>query len=150
MAKHFSQKDIDEFKECFYFLQKKGVIESPEALEKTMQSLNFNPTSKETIEYFSKHNVNGRIDFAHLLDVLHEHSKVENALAEIMGAFEAQDKDKKGLLSAAEISQVLTATGERMTQREVNQLFRDAGMLNQGMIDYKQLLQSLLGPLPDY
>ena len=48
----------------------------------------------------------GRIDFAHLLDVLHEHSKVENALAEIMGAFEAQDKDKKGLLSAAEISQV--------------------------------------------
>ena len=31
---------------------------------------------------------------------------MENALAEIMGAFEAQDKDKKGLLSAAEISQV--------------------------------------------
>ena len=46
------------------------------------------------------------MDFAHLLDVLHEHSKVENAFAEILGAFEAQDKDKKGLLSAAEVSQV--------------------------------------------
>merc|ERR1712168_1027731 len=150
MAKYFSQKDIDEFKECFYFLQKKGVIESPEALERTMQSLNFNPTSKETMEYFLKHNVNGRIDFAHLLDVLHQHSQVEKAFTEILSAFEAQDKEKKGFLSAAEISQVLTSTGERLTQREVNQLFRDAGMMNQGKIDYKQLLQSLLGPLPDY
>ena len=59
MAKYFSQKSIDEFKECFYFLQKKGVIESPEALEKTMQSLNFNPTYKETLDYFKRHNVNG-------------------------------------------------------------------------------------------
>jgi len=150
MAKYFSQKDIDEFKECFYFLQKKGVIESPEALEKTMQSLNFNPTYKETLEYFKKHNINGRIDFAHLLDVLHEHSKVENVQDEIMNAFKAQDKERKGVLPAEEISQVLMSMGERMTQREVNQLFRDAGMLNQGMINYKELLQSLMAPVPDY
>merc|ERR1719285_1440230 len=97
------------------------------------------------MEYFMKHNVNGRIDFAQLLDVLHAHSKVEKVVDEILGAFEAQDKDKKGVLSAAEISQVLTSTGERMNQREVTQLFRDAGMMN-----YKQLLQALLGPHPDY
>ena len=37
------------------------------------------------------------------------------------------------LLRLPTFNQVLTATGERMTQREVNQLFLDAGMLNQGI-----------------
>lgn len=150
MAKYFSQKSIDEFKECFYFLQTRGVIESPDALEKTMQSLNFNPTSRETLDYFKRHNKDGRIDFAQLLDVLHEHSKVEKVHEEILSAFVAQDRDKKGVLPASEISQILVSTGERMTHREVHQLFREAGMPNQGLVDYRQLLQSLLAPLPDY
>ena len=61
--------------------------------------------------------ISGRIDFAQLLDVLHAHSKVEKVVDEILGAFEAQDKDKKGVLSAAEISQVILENISNGTDR---------------------------------
>ncbi|ESP02593.1 hypothetical protein LOTGIDRAFT_199614 [Lottia gigantea] len=150
MTRYFNQKEIDEFKECFNFHARKGFINNEKDLSVIMRSLAYSPTKVELVKYFQKHvAADGRIEFSSFLDILHEHSKIENCEKELLAGFKAQDSQKQGSISTAEVKNILMNSGEKLSRNEVDALFRET-RVNGGQVNYKQFLDALLTPSPDY
>ncbi|KAK6184916.1 hypothetical protein SNE40_007268 [Patella caerulea] len=116
-----------------------------------MRSLSYSPTKEEVTKYFKKHvGSDGRIEFSSFLDILHDHSKVENCEKELLAGFKAQDMNKQGTVSAAEMKHILMTTGEKLSRNEVDALFQEAGLQSSGQIPYKTFVDTILTPSPDY
>ncbi|WAR29884.1 CALL4-like protein [Mya arenaria] len=64
IAKFFSQTDIDLFKECFFFIAKRGYTQDEHQMGQIMRSLSYSPTEEEIKKYFQKyvkaHDTEGR------------------------------------------------------------------------------------------
>ncbi|GAB6033147.1 hypothetical protein CHUAL_012756 [Chamberlinius hualienensis] len=52
MATYFSEKDIEEFRDCFYLYARSGYIKNEKELQVIMRSLGVNPTVNEIEKYF--------------------------------------------------------------------------------------------------
>lgn len=79
--KHFTEKDIDSFREAFYLFARKRnenpiFIRSVDELVLIMRSLGLSPTIKETTAYMKKYN--SKMSFSDFLEVVHAHSRGEN------------------------------------------------------------------------
>nr|KAG5701817.1 hypothetical protein BaRGS_019028 [Batillaria attramentaria] len=134
-ARYFSETKIEEFKECFDFHAKRGYITHEGDLSIIMRSLSYSPTREEINRYFKKHVSNdGRIDFASFLDVMHDHSSVENCQKELKEALVAQDRSHSGYVSSAQIRQILTTMGISAT----------------GQVKISDFVQTVMTPSPDY
>lgn len=59
------------------------------------------------------------MSFADFLDVMHQHSKVENLPDEVVDAFKAADSQSKGTLPAKQLRHLLQNWGEGLSVREV-------------------------------
>lgn len=59
------------------------------------------------------------MSFADFLDVMHQHSKVENLPDEVVDAFKAADTQSKGTLPAKQLRHLLQNWGEGLSVREV-------------------------------
>lgn len=76
--KHFTEKDIDSFREAFFLFAKKRsenpmFIRSVDELVLIMRSLGLSPTIKETTAYMKKYN--SKMSFSDFLEVVHAHSR---------------------------------------------------------------------------
>jgi len=153
MAKYFSQSDIDEFSDCVGLFAKDGkakILNSSGELSQVMRSLGFSPTIEEIEAYYNKFNKDGLVDFATFLEVMYEHSTKEKCQQEITAAFQAHDKRSTGTVPAAELANILTNFGEKLTAKEVEQLFKEARVTSRGEVTYANIVSTLLTPLPDY
>lgn len=83
-----------------------------------MRSLGLSPTIQELTNYMKKKN--GKISFADFLDVMHQHSKVENLPDEVIAAFKANDPSGKGTIPARQLRHLLQNWGEGLSVREVS------------------------------
>lgn len=100
-----------------------------------MRSLGLSPTIQELTAYLKKKN--GKMSFADFLDVMHQHSKVENLPDEVVAAFQATDPHSKGTLPAKQLRHLLQNWGEGLSVREVRysqtlhaiQIFNDCRIL---------------------
>ena len=117
-SKHFSEKDIDEFRQCFKLYAPEGHVTSPDKLGFIMRSLNIKPTLSELKAYFIKHKKEGIVDFAEFLDILHVHLQTEHAAQEILNAFRIFDTRKTGYISTKDLKFLLTMTGEKLTNKD--------------------------------
>lgn len=82
-----------------------------------MRSLGLSPTIQELTIYLKKKN--GKMSFADFLDVMHQHSKVENLPDEVVAAFKAADPQGRGTLPAKQLRHLLQNWGEGLSVREV-------------------------------
>ncbi|GFR65264.1 calmodulin [Elysia marginata] len=92
----------------------------------------------------------GSIDFASFLNIMHEHSQVEDKQKELRAALVAHDRTKKGYVDAGELKHILTSMGEKLTSREVDTLLREAGMQSSGPINISKFVETVMTPQPDY
>lgn len=122
----YSIKTIKEFRECFYLFARSGQITSLDELTVIMRSLGLSPTIQELTTYLKKKS--GKMSFADFLDVMHQHSKVENLPDEVVDAFKAADTQSKGTLPAKQLRHLLQNWGEGLSVREVNYLFAQCGI----------------------
>lgn len=106
-----------EFRECFYLFARSGQITSLDELTVIMRSLGLSPTIQELTSYLKKKS--GKMSFADFLDVMHQHSKVENLPDEVVAAFKAADPQLKGTLPAKQLRHLLQNWGEGLSVREV-------------------------------
>lgn len=60
----------------------------------------------------------GKISFADMLEIMHNHSQKENIPQEILRAFRASDKTKSGRMPARELRHILLLWGEKLSPKE--------------------------------
>lgn len=114
------------------------------------------------------------MSFADFLDVMHQHSKVENLPDEVISAFEAADRQGKGTIPAKQLRNLLQHWGEGLSVREVlsdgirlprvsrilivfsvsveqvDNIFREANVSNNGNVRYSDFVKIACAPVPDY
>lgn len=112
------------------------------------------------------------MSFADFLDVMHQHSKVENLPDEVIAAFKAADPSGKGTIPAKQLRQLLQNWGEGLSAREVStviilflkrtdslilvscmqvdNIFREANVSTLGAVRYSDFVKISCAPVPDY
>ena len=94
-----------------------GQITTLDELTVIMRSLGLSPTIQELINYLKKKG--GKMSFADFLEVMHQHSKVENLPDEVVAAFKAADPQNTGVIPARQLRNLLQNWGEGLSNREV-------------------------------
>ncbi|XP_072527897.1 calmodulin-like protein 4a [Salminus brasiliensis] len=153
MAKFLSQTQINEFKECFslYDKKRKGKIEAKDLIT-VMRSLGTCPTYSEVDRHLQVHKIekNGELDFSTFLTMMHRQMQQEDPKTEILEAMRMTDKQKKGYILASELRAKLTGLGEKLTDKEVDQLFKEANVGPDGLIHYEEFTKMVTLPPVDY
>jgi len=148
MARFFKEQDIDEFRECFYLYAQSGQIHTMNELAVIMRSLGMNPTKTELTTYMK--GKNGKLAFADFLDVMHTHSSKENLPKELLDAFRCGDPQRKGVIPARDLRRILIKWGEKLSAKEVDQIFREANITSNGLVNYEEFVKIVCAPVPDY
>ncbi|XP_072237397.1 calmodulin-like protein 4 [Leuresthes tenuis] len=153
MAKFFTPTQINEFKECFslYDKKQKGKIDSKDLIT-VMRCLGTSPTLGEIERHLQVHKIekSGELDFSAFLTMMHRQMQQENPKAEILEAFRMTDKRQKGYIQASELRAKLTKLGEKLTNKEVDELFKEANIKSNGIINYEEFAQMVTLPPVDY
>lgn len=89
------------------------------------------------------------IDFDTFLNIMHQQISQENAAKEIHQAFRLSDTIKRGFIPAQELRHILIHTGERLSNREVDQMFRAANVQPNGYVKYDEFVRMVTLPLPE-
>ncbi|XP_076011995.1 calmodulin-like protein 4a [Genypterus blacodes] len=153
MAKFFTPAQINEFKECFslYDKKQKGKIDAKDLIT-VMRCLGTSPTFGETQRHLQVHKIEktGELDFSTFLTMMHRQMQQEDPKAEILQALRMTDKQKKGHITASELRAKLTKLGEKLTDKEVDELFREANVRSNGTINYEEFTHMVTLPPVDY
>ncbi|XP_058484783.1 calmodulin-like protein 4a isoform X1 [Solea solea] len=153
MAKFFTPVEINEYKECFslYDKKQKGKIDAKDLIT-VMRCLGTSPTFSEIARHLQVHKIEktGELDFSSFLTMMHRQKQQEDPKTEILEALRMTDKQKKGFISASELRAKLTMLGEKLTDREVDELFREANVKSNGTINYEEFTKMVTLPPVDY
>ncbi|XP_036951020.1 calmodulin-like protein 4 [Acanthopagrus latus] len=153
MAKFFTPVQINEFKECFslYDKKQKGKIDAKDLIT-VMRCLGTSPTFSEIERHLQVHKIEktGELDFSTFLTMMHRQMQQEDPKTEILEALRMTDKQKKGYIQASELRAKLTILGEKLTNKEVDELFKEANIKSNGNINYEQFTEMVMLPPVDY
>ncbi|XP_040596274.1 calmodulin-like protein 4 [Mesocricetus auratus] len=153
MAKFLSQDQINDYKECFslYDKQQRGKIKATDLLV-SMRCLGASPTPGEVERHLQTHGIDkhGELDFSTFLTIMHTQIKQEDPRKEILLAMLMADKEKKGYIMASELRSKLMKLGEKLTHKEVDDLFKEAGIEPNGQVKYDTFIQRITLPVQDY
>jgi calmodulin len=145
MADQLTEEQIAEFKETFSLFDKDGdgTITTKE-LGTVMRSLGQNPTDAELADMINEVDAdgNGTIDFPEFLTMIK--IKGSDSEEEILEAFKVFDKNGNGYISPAELRQVLTSLGEKLSDEEVDEMVREADIDGDGQINYEEFLKMMM------
>lgn len=75
---------------------------------------------------------------------------VEKLPQEIVDAFKAYDTKNTGRISARVLRGILSNWGEKLTEREIQAIFRETNVSMNGEINYMEFLKIVSAPVPDY
>ncbi|ODQ62506.1 hypothetical protein WICANDRAFT_76673 [Wickerhamomyces anomalus NRRL Y-366-8] len=139
-SEKLTEEQIAEFKEAFALFDKDqdGRISGTE-LSTVMRSLGFCPSESEVTDMMNEIDVNGdhQIEFSEFLALMSRQLKTNDSEQELLEAFKVFDKNGDGVISAAELKHVLTSIGEKLTDKEVDQMINEISD-GSGEIDIKQ------------
>ncbi|GAB1294327.1 Calmodulin-like protein 4 [Apodemus speciosus] len=141
------------YKECFslYDKQQRGKIKATDLLV-SMRCLGASPTPGEVQRHLQTHGIDkhGELDFSTFLTIMHMQIKQEDPKKEILLAMLMADKEKKGYIMASELRSKLMKLGEKLTHKEVDDLFKEAGIEPNGQVKYDAFIQRITLPVRDY
>uniref|UniRef100_A0A3Q3VN65 EF-hand domain-containing protein n=1 Tax=Mola mola TaxID=94237 RepID=A0A3Q3VN65_MOLML len=117
-----------------------------------MRCLDTSPTIGEIERHLQVHKIekSGDLEFSTFLIIMHRQIQQEDPKTEILEALRMTDKQKKGHIQASELRAKLTMMGEKLTQKEVDELFKEANIKSNGTVNYKEFTQMVTLPLADY
>ncbi|XP_045666691.1 calmodulin-like protein 4 isoform X1 [Ursus americanus] len=153
MAKFLSQDQINEYKECFslYDKEQRGKIKATDLMV-VMRCLGASPTPGEVQRHLQIHGIDrdGELDFSTFLTIMHTQIKQEDPKKEILLAMLMADKEKKGYIMASELRSKLMKLGEKLTHKEVDDIFREANIDPNGKVKYDEFIHKITIPVGDY
>lgn len=138
------QEKLDEYKEAFDMFDKdhSGTI-SVDEIAKIMKNFG-NPLSKDEIREMIKDidtSGDGELDFDEFVTLMQRQEVVEDDDDEVLRAFKSFDKDQNGYITNNEFRYILTKLGERFTDQEVDTLFRECDLNDDGRLNYEEFIE---------
>ena len=111
-----------------------------------LKSQGFNPTNQELIEMINDvdENEDDKITFEEFLILMHSRLKKEDIENELNEAFNAYDKNGKGVISVKEFKRILNTLGDKICEEEVDEIIQKIDPKNKGFIDYKELTKIIV------
>ena len=136
-----SQGQIEEFKEAFNMIDQNGDgFIDKEDLHDMLASLGKNPTDEYLEEMMNE--APGAINFTMFLTLFGEKLQGTDPEDVIKNAFGCFDGENSGKIHEDQLRELLTTMGDRFTDEEVDELFREAP-IKDGMFDYQAFTRIL-------
>merc|ERR1712086_894672 len=137
----FNQDQIQEFKEAFNMIDhnRDGFIDK-EDLHDMLASLGKDPTEDYLEGMMSE--APGPINFTMFLTLFGERLQGTDPEDVIKNAFGCFDEENVGLIHEDRLRELLTTIGDRFTDDEVDEMYREAPIKN-GMFDYTEFTRIL-------
>jgi len=147
MTENLTEEQIAEFKEAFQIFDKDGdgSITTKE-LGTVMRSLGQTP-SEETLKQMIKEvdvDGSGTIDFIEFLGLMEKKLRDNDTEEDLIDAFRVFDRDANGVISLQELKFVMTSSGERLKEEEIDDLIREADINGDGFIDYEDFVRTMM------
>jgi Ca2+-binding EF-hand superfamily protein len=137
----FDQAQIQEFKEAFNMIdQNRDGFVDKEDLHDMLASLGKNPTEKYLEEMMS--DSPGPINFTMFLTMFGEKLNGTDPEDVIKNAFGCFDENNTGFIHEDRLRELLTQMGDRFTEDEVDEMYREAPIKN-GQFDYVEFTRIL-------
>ncbi|XP_078023776.1 calmodulin-like protein 4 isoform X2 [Epinephelus lanceolatus] len=110
-----------------------------------MRCLGSNPTPSEVHRHLMSHTIDwgGELDFSIFLSIMHRQLQQEAPEEEILEAMRMADKEQKGFILASELRAKLTGLGEKLTDQEVDELLKEAGVGPDGRVHCEQFAKAV-------
>jgi calmodulin len=142
---NISDEKLEEFKEAFDLVDtnEDGRINVDE-ITKVLKTFGQEKTKEEIKEMISDIDADnsGEIDFDEFVTfMIKVQSEDLTEEEEVIRAFETFDKDKNGYLTIDELRHILTTLGDKFTDEEVDEIFREADVNRDGKLEYKEFVK---------
>ena len=84
------------------------------------------------------------LNFSDFLNIIEGRNEYIDNEDEVLAAFKVFDVDDTGFVSAAELKDALTSLGEKLTIEEVEELFSEGEIDDNGCINYYELCKAVM------
>lgn len=138
----FDQAQIQEFKEAFNMIDQNrdGFIDSDD-LKDMLASLGKNPSDKYIDDMVKE--AHGPINFTMFLTLFGEKLNGTDPEEVIRNAFACFDEESTGKINEDYLRSLLTSMGDRYTQDQVDEMYREAPIGQSGNFDYIEFIRIL-------
>ena len=144
----YTEEQLAEYREAFNLLDKNGdgAISAME-LNRVMKSLGINFSELDLQEVLQEIDMdgNGSIDFNSFLKLMTRQISSDDKDRDIKEAFKVFDKNGDGLISSAELNEVMTSLGEKLSERELLEIIKGADFDGDGKIGYEDFVKLIKG-----
>uniref|UniRef100_A0A3P8Y3E6 Myosin, light chain 12, genome duplicate 1 n=1 Tax=Esox lucius TaxID=8010 RepID=A0A3P8Y3E6_ESOLU len=142
----FDQSQIQEFKEAFNMIdQNRDGFVDKEDLHDMLASLGKNPTDEYLEAMMTE--APGPINFTMFLTMFGEKLNGTDPEDVIRNAFACFDEEGTGVIQEEYLRELLTTMGDRFTDEEVDELFREAPIDKKSNFNYLDHLAACLGSI---
>lgn len=147
MADQLTADQIADFRDTFALFDTDGdgSITTKE-FGTVLRCLSLNPTENELksmIKELDPDNT-GNVDFPGMLTVISRKLAVRDSEAEILEAFRVFDQDGNGFITEAQLREVLTSLGEKLSDEEIDTMHREVDVERDSVIPYEQFVKRML------
>jgi len=144
-----TNEQVAEYKEVFMLFDKDedGVLSFPE-LSVVMKSLGQRPSDEELLKMVqdvSEDPVYHTIEFNEFLQLLSKQQRSGTTRDSLTDAFSIFDKDDDGYIPVHEMREILQSLGDKMTDKELDEMMKAASSDREGFINYDEFVTVLCG-----
>eukprot|EP00730_Choanoeca_flexa_P019854 TRINITY_DN9709_c0_g1_i3.p1 TRINITY_DN9709_c0_g1~~TRINITY_DN9709_c0_g1_i3.p1 ORF type:complete len:141 (+),score=50.36 TRINITY_DN9709_c0_g1_i3:145-567(+) len=135
-----------QLKEIFdlYDLEADGYIKSSD-LGNVLRALGHNPSELQLQELLSQVDSGmGKLSFSEVNTAASSFQADGDYAQQIKDAFKVFDKDGKGSLAASELTHIMCNLGEKMTQQEVEEMLKEAGLNGSSAVSQDDFIRIML------
>jgi len=145
-----SNEQVAELKEVFMLFDRDedGVLSFQE-VQVVMKSMGQRPSEEELLEKVrevSEDYIYDTLEFNEFLQMMAKQQNLVYTRSDLKAAFKIFDEDEDGRIHAADMVEVLTSFGEKLSKSEARKLVQKAERGADGLIDYHALCDRLLPP----
>ncbi|XP_039242155.1 troponin C, skeletal muscle [Pipra filicauda] len=148
---YLSEEMIAEFKAAFDMFDADGGGDiSTKELGTVMRMLGQNPTKEELDAIIEEvdEDGSGTIDFEEFLVMMVRQMKEDakgKSEEELANCFRIFDRNADGFIDIEELGEILRATGEPVTDEDIEDMMKDSDKNNDGRIDFDEFLKMMEG-----
>ncbi len=141
------EDQFKELKEDFSLLDHEGQGSfTAKDLGIVMKSIGQTPDEEELQSYIKEMDTKrcGKVGFIEFIAFMGKKMVTKESKNEMQEAFQVLDKDNTGFIPTKELRRVLTSVGEKVSDKDIDDLFKELEVYNQGNINWREVINKLM------